>query len=160
MILNILPSGFMARSVGSETLLSGSWICMLLSIAVLDMLNNDTFDNLVVGNIIQRRMEHGTSNSAWISCIISWHLFLKFWRSRTPSKGPFGVKHQKMVGMNLFRKKLKSNSKRHSKRGVVSKKFDVSCRLLMIDSIITSSSQVEFSCEAEKCLTVQESGIG
>ena len=45
-------TGFIARSVGSETRLSGCWIRMLLSIAMSYSRNNDTFDNLVVWNII------------------------------------------------------------------------------------------------------------
>ena len=51
-VMNRLTSGFIARSVGSETRLSGCWIRMLLSIAMSHIRNNDTFDNLVVWNII------------------------------------------------------------------------------------------------------------
>ena len=79
MILNRLTSGFTARSVGSETWLSGSWICMLLSIAVSHFRKNDIFDNLMVVNIIQQGMEHVTSNGARISCVISRHSFSNFW---------------------------------------------------------------------------------
>jgi hypothetical protein len=51
-ILNRLISKFFARSVGSEIRLSGCWIRMLLSIAMSHIRKNDTFDNLVVWNII------------------------------------------------------------------------------------------------------------
>jgi hypothetical protein len=51
-VMNRLTSGFFARSVGFETRLSGCWIRMLLSIAMSHIRNNDTFDNLVVWNII------------------------------------------------------------------------------------------------------------
>ena len=81
---------FYGQIVGSETRLSGSWICMLLSIAVSHSRKNDIFDNLMVANIIQQGMEHVTSNGARISCVISRHSFSNFWRSRTR----FGVEHQ------------------------------------------------------------------
>ena len=45
---------------------------------MLHIRNKDTFDKLVVGNILQRDMEHGTSNGARISCIISQHSFSIF----------------------------------------------------------------------------------
>ncbi len=66
MILDQLKSGFTTRSVGSETPMSGSWICMLLRFC--SELQFSTFntkntvdiqlDNLVVGNILPQVMEY------------------------------------------------------------------------------------------------------
>jgi hypothetical protein len=64
---------------------------MLLSIAISHIRNNDTVDNLVVGNILTRVMEYIKPNGARISGISSQHSFSKFWRSRTR----FGVEHRK-----------------------------------------------------------------
>ena len=89
MILDRLKSGFTTRSVGSETRSSGSWICLLLSIVISHVRNNDTVDNLVVGNIIPRVMTYSKSNGARISGVSSQHSFSNFWRSRTR----YGVEH-------------------------------------------------------------------
>ena len=90
MIFNLFESGFTARSVRYETPSSGSWICILLSCMISHVGKRGSFDSLVLFNILQRGMEHVTSNCARISYETTKQSIFTVLRLRTL----FGVKHR------------------------------------------------------------------
>ena len=148
-ILNLLESGFTARSVGFETPSSGSWICILLSFMISHVGKSLSFDILMLSNIIQRGMEHVTSNGAQISYETNEQSIFTFLRSRTQLGVNLLSNLEILMESNFFDLQLMSKAKIHGKQDVVHKKSDVSCQVSMFELIIPSTLQVEFSFEAK-----------